>query len=89
MKLTYTEEFPENILEPILKLVPKTPSFLTVEFIDRLREMLVQVGIVCEDRDEIILCLNLFEDLDLIQLQEVQEDNYVTYKIHRKYLDEQ
>jgi len=89
MKLTYTEEFPENILEPILKLVPKTPSFLTVEFIDRLREMLVEVGIVCEDRDEIILCLNLFEDLDLIQLQEVQEDNYVTYKIHRKYLDEQ
>lgn len=89
MKLTYTTEFPENILTNILELVPKAPSFLTVELIDRLRELLVTVGIVCEDRDEIILCLNLFEDLELIKLQEVQENNYITYKIHRKYFDEQ
>lgn len=85
MKLTYNTEIPENVLKEILLLIPETPTQLTTDLIDSIREVLYKVGVVCETREELLECLNILDELDLIHLKEIFDSDYVTYSIYRKY----
>ena len=70
-----------NPLAEIIKLIPEQESDLLQGTVDNVRKELFKAGITCESDKDVIECLKLLSELDVVKLD--MNVNRLTFKVKR------
>ena len=70
-----------NPLAEIIKIVPEEESDLYQSTLDGVRKELFKAGVTCESDEDVIECLKLLSELDVVKLD--MNVNRLTFKVKR------
>lgn len=74
-----------NPLQQILEVFPEaTDEYLEYEQLQIVKEFLWQGGVICENYEEVVTCLQLLDQMGLLKCEQTVIDNNIQYKVTKK-----